>query len=70
MKSDVNGCSTCKAGRENWEAFTLRGIGGKPRKAIQYDYRHTNGNLFSCVAPTLEEARARRDKWLEGQGNV
>ena len=31
----------------------------------QYDYRHTDGELFSCVAPTLENARKRRDSWLK-----
>ena len=31
---------------------------------FQYDYRHTDGELFSCVKPTLEECRATRDKWL------
>ncbi|KAA4613768.1 DUF3873 domain-containing protein [Bacteroides ovatus] len=27
-------------------------------------YRHTDGELFSCVKPTLDECRATRDKWL------
>ena len=31
---------------------------------FQYDYRHTDGELFSCVKPTLDECRAARDKWL------
>ncbi|MDR2142541.1 MAG: DUF3873 domain-containing protein [Deltaproteobacteria bacterium] len=33
------------------------------KKYVQYDYRAVNGNLFSCVAPTLEEARAQRNQW-------
>jgi hypothetical protein len=33
----------------------------------QYDYRHTNGVLFSCVKPTLEACRQARDEWLNGQ---
>lgn len=36
---------------------------GKPIN--QYDYRHTDGELFSTVAPTLEECRTRRDEWLK-----
>jgi hypothetical protein len=32
---------------------------------IQYDYRHTNGKLFSTVAKTLEICRQRRDEWLK-----
>lgn len=34
------------------------------RTLIQYDYRATDGTLFSCVAKTLEAAHARRDEWL------
>ena len=30
----------------------------------QYDYRHTDGTLFSCVAPDLDSARRKRDNWL------
>ena len=31
----------------------------------QYDYRHTDGELFSTVAKTLDECRRQRDKWIE-----
>ena len=31
---------------------------------FQYDYRHTDGELFSTVAKTLDECRRRRDEWL------
>ncbi|MCS2634004.1 DUF3873 domain-containing protein [Bacteroides uniformis] len=31
---------------------------------MQYDYRHTDEELFSCVKPTLDECRAAQDKWL------
>jgi len=59
MKTDINGCSTCPPGEDHYEFYTFRG-----QEYIQYDYRHTNGELFSCVAKTLTEARARRDEWL------
>lgn len=36
---------------------------------FQYDYRHTNGVLFSCVAPTLDKCRVKRDKWIETQNS-
>ena len=51
----INGVSTCQtAGTEKYESFQLG-----------YDYRHhTDGELFSCVKPTLDECRAERDKWL------
>lgn len=60
MKLDINGCSTCQNGQENYEEFTQN------RKTyIQYDYRHTNGKLFSCVAKSLDAARIKRDAWME-----
>lgn len=50
-------------GQEQYETFTSR-MFRKPFTYVHYDYRHTNGKLFSCVAKTLDEARARRDQWL------
>lgn len=35
------------------------------KKAVQYDYRHTDGELFSCVKLTLEDCRRARDAWLD-----
>lgn len=32
---------------------------------FQYDYRHIGGELFSCVASTLEECRNKRNLWLQ-----
>lgn len=52
-------------GQEQYEYFRGSKRPGKPaRELCQYDYRHTDGTLFSCVAPSLDEARARRDEWL------
>ena len=59
MKTDVNGCSTCKAGQENYEFFEMMG-----KTRCQYDYRKSSGELFSTVADTLEKCRIRRDDWL------
>ena len=69
MAMTENGVSTTTAlGSEQYEYFTLgkhmgRSLAGKKR--CQYDYRHVDGELFSCIAPTLDDARARRDAWLE-----
>lgn len=63
MKTDVNGCSTTAAGSEQWEEYTS--ITG--REMVQYDYRTPQGKLFSCVAPSVDVARARRDAWLVKQ---
>ena len=60
----INGVSTCQtAGTEKYESFHMS-IGRKRRTFVQYDYRHTDGELFSCVKPTLDECRRLRDGWL------
>ena len=64
----INGASTCtEAGTEKYERFQL-GIGRRKRTFVQYDYLHTDGELYSCVKPTLDECRAARDKWLTAKG--
>ena len=56
-KMTKNGVSTTAAlGQEQFENFT--------RKVGRQDYRHTDGELFSCVRPTLDACRAARDAWL------
>lgn len=58
-----NGCSKCEQGQENYTTFKPA---HRPRQTYyQYDYRHTDGELFSTVAPTLGECRTRRDEWLK-----
>ena len=49
-------------GQEQYERFTPRIRNAKPR--YQYDYRHTDGDLFSCTKPTLAQCRAVRDEWV------
>jgi hypothetical protein len=56
------GCSVCKSGEENYTTFRPA---HRPNSVYyQYDYRNTKGRLFSTVATTLEECRAKREKWL------
>lgn len=63
-RMSINGVSTCQtAGTEKYESFQS-GFGRRKRTLVQYDYRHTDGELFSCVKPTLDECRTERDKWL------
>ena len=45
-------------GQEQYETFTAA-----RNPYYQYDYRHTDGELFSCVKPTLEACRQARDAW-------
>lgn len=47
-------------GQEQYESYysdVLR------KTKVQYDYRHTNGELF-CVKNFLGECRRARDNWL------
>ena len=60
METDKKGCSTCLLGEENYEYFEMNG-----KEYVQYDFRHINGYLFSCVAKTLEIARDKRNKWID-----
>ena len=63
-KLTANGVSTTTIpGTEQYEVF-YTGFRPRRKKLYQYDYRHTDGELFSCVAPTLKECRQRRDEWL------
>lgn len=65
-KNSINngkGCSVCKTGKENYTTFNPA---HRPQQVFyQYDYRTENGELFSTVAPTLEQCRERRDKWIQ-----
>jgi len=60
-----NGCSVCAAGKENYTTFSPA---HRPNTVFyQYDYRDKNGELFSTVATTLEQCRAKRDKWVQAK---
>lgn len=66
-KMTINGVSTCtEAGTEKYEKFQS-GFGRRKRILVQYDYRHTDGELFSCVSSTLEECRNKRDEWIKAK---
>ena len=59
-----NGITTTNApGQEQYETFTCK-VAGKVKRYYQYDYRHTDGELFSCVKPTLTKCRDARDTWV------
>lgn len=58
-----NGCSVCEQGKENYTIFIAGAFRGT--EYYQYDYRHTDGELFSTVAKSLKECRSRRDEWLQ-----
>lgn len=67
-KMNKNGASVCTvSGTENYEPFTPAHRKGEV--FYQYDYRH-EGELFSTVAPTLEQCREKRDKWLNAKKNA
>lgn len=60
---NVNGCSVCVAGQENYTTFNAR-IGRKNVKRMQYDYRTPEGELFSCVGKDIEDCRRKRNEWI------
>ena len=65
-KMTRNGMSTTKTpGQEQYQKFTGKELGFRSKPYVQYDYRHLDGELFSCVKPTLEACRAARDAWLD-----
>jgi hypothetical protein len=62
---NVNGCSVCEQGQESYTTFNPA---HRPNSVYyQYDYRHTNNALFSCVDISLERCRTRRNEWLKTQ---
>lgn len=51
-----------KNGQEQFEKFISS---SNKKEYVQYDYRDKNGNLFSCIKPTLDECQKERDKWIK-----
>ena len=64
MNNHLPTISTCPIGEEQYVEFADRNKRGHLIR-VQYDYRHTDGVLYSTIADDLEAARARRDAWLE-----
>ena len=57
-----NSGSILEQGKESYATYIAGAFRGT--EYYQYDYRHTNGELFSTVAKSLEECRKQRDEWL------
>ena len=53
-------------GIEQYETFYSAHRGRKVSR-VMFDYRDTDNELFSCVAPTLAECRRKRDEWLKAK---
>lgn len=54
-------------GEEQYEEFERRRGLRKRKMYVQYDYRDTDGELFSIIKPTLDACRAARDEWLKNK---
>ncbi len=66
MKSITNkGISICPQGEEKYVTFSITPKRRAMGMRVQYDYRHTDGELFSCIGHNLEHCREKRDRWLE-----
>ena len=48
--------------KENYTTFIAGAFRGT--QYYQYEYQHTDGELFSTIAKSLEECRLKRDRWL------
>ena len=57
-----------KEGQEIYERFNA---GSMFSKSVMwyYFYRHIGGELFFCVAPSLEECRKLKEEWIKELGN-
>ena len=64
MNTDRAGCSTCPPGQEQYETFTISFGAIKGQTRVQYEYRTLDGQLFTCLARDLDDARARCADWL------
>jgi len=51
-------------GDEQFEVFWSTVLN---RDVCQYDYRDTDGHLFSCVAKSVDAARDRRNGWRDAR---
>ncbi|MFI3290077.1 MAG: DUF3873 family protein [Rikenellaceae bacterium] len=66
QQNSLGAISTCPNGDEKYTYFNLTPRPRKRGRYIQYEWRDPmTGKLFSTVAPTLEQCRAKRDKWLK-----
>ena len=68
MKTDRNGTAQLAPGAEQHEVFdhpTKKGY-----TLTQYDYRATDGELFSTVAPSLTICLERKAEWLTKTGRA
>ena len=65
MKKDVNGCSTCLPGQEQYETFRHYNSKTKQQEELfQYGYRVESGELFTCVSTSLVSCQIKRNHWL------
>ena len=60
----MSAIANVEKGQEDYQEFYSRVT---KKNLVQYDYRHTDGELFSTVKKSLDECRTARDKWLESK---
>jgi hypothetical protein len=58
----MNSPNFLEIGKEQFEKYYSR---ISKKYFFQYDYRHLDGELFSCVANDIEEARKKRNEWID-----
>ncbi len=65
--SSLGAVSTCPDGEEKYTYFNITPRAKtKLGRRCQYEYRHLDGQLFTCVGHNLEQCQTKRDEWLKG----
>ncbi|MFR9543607.1 MAG: DUF3873 family protein [Rikenellaceae bacterium] len=65
--NNLGAVSTCPIGEERYKYFDLTPRPRRRGRYIQYEWRSPTNELFSCVAPTLEQCREKREVWIKGR---
>ena len=60
-------CSFGEQPKEHYATFIAGAFRGT--QYYQYEYQHTDGELFLTRAKSLEECRLKRDRWLSENRN-
>jgi len=66
-KLTVNGVSTTTTPGQEQHEYFYRGTRSRKKRYCAYEYRHTDGELFAIVKPTLKECIDARVAWMEAK---
>ena len=67
-KLTKNGVSTTTTLGQEQHEFFYRGTRRNRKRYCAYEYRHTDGELFAIIKPTLKECIDARVAWMAEKG--